>query len=138
MEENTVLEKDESVFEKIYARLQAAMNEIEPILQQLKLDRLDQKIFAIMALVKTLVVTIEAVSKEFGSVDSATKKQLAAKWLNDRVDIPWIGEGIEQMIFEGAVDMLVAQYNALHSKAWFDAIEVRTKDVWAFMLKNFG
>jgi hypothetical protein len=74
---------------------------------------------AVFEIITLAVKKIEDYSKNVQSLTSEEKKSLAVRVINELVDIPWVPESIEAVLFGWLVDFAIHLFNKLSGKAWY-------------------
>lgn len=77
---------------------------------------------AVFEIIVTAVQKVEDYSANVALLTSDEKKAVAVRLVNELVDIPWVPESIEAILFGWLVDFAVYLFNKLHGKQWFTNI----------------
>ena len=71
----------------------------------------------ILRAITTVVRYIEYLAEQ-ETILKANKKELAIKLLNKFVDVPWLPEGLEEVLFGFAIDAVVEAFNQTLGNLW--------------------
>lgn len=71
-------------------------------------------------ILQIVLVEVEKVSKEIGSMSGTEKKELAVEIINSLVDIPVMPEWVEAKVIEYVIDVAISLFNKWFGKLWLE------------------
>ena len=72
---------------------------------------------------REVCIAVEKYTEEVGTLSSQSKVSIAIELLVNLVDIPFVPQSIERMIYNIALDKAIDYFNSTFGKNWLDSVE---------------